>query len=295
MTFIRTTAYVLLTGYILCFFSEWMFWSGRPPAPDWILSSIPTWLLYSFITFLFLAVVDYFRVRTIWAVFLAGAIYGWLLEGVIVQTTYDDFPLNISFTALAWHSLISVIFGWCVLPRAMRSRKWIVRWCIGFGLCLGIWSIGWWSETPPAPIENVFVYNFVFGIGLMAAYVWRDTFTFRVNRFVIYGAIILLVAYFALVTVPTQPLALVVLPLLLAISLITLRKNRQREMENIIAETKDITLRHTLPLLWIPLIASVIYGAAFVAGIALPGLQIAYVILMPAGFIVFAISVYKVW
>ena len=88
-------AYAFLTSYILTFYSEWMFWSGRPPSENFFLEAIPSWIAYSFITFFFLTAVSYFRVQSLWAVFLAGALYGWLLEGVLVQTMYDAFPIQI--------------------------------------------------------------------------------------------------------------------------------------------------------------------------------------------------------
>src|SRR5690348_807196 len=95
--------YVLATGYILAFYSEWSFWAGRPAQEFFWLEAIPTWLVYSCFAYFFLAAVSYFRVKSIWAFFLAGAIYGWLGEGVYVQTMYDTFPMNISWTGLAWH------------------------------------------------------------------------------------------------------------------------------------------------------------------------------------------------
>ncbi len=295
MSVIRTTAYVLLTGYILSFFSEWMFWSGRPTDPDFIIGLVPTWLTYSFITFLFLAAVDYFRVRTLWAAFLAGALYGWLLEGIIVQTTYADFPLNLSWTALAWHASISVVFGGYVLPRALRNGRRIALWCVVFGLCLGVWSTGWWSETTPAAIESVVLYNCGFGIGLVAAYVWRDKLTFKVNRSAIYSGIALLGLYYVAVTLPTQPLSLVLLPPLLIVTLLTLRRNRRQEAEHPLEVIRPITIRRAATLLFIPLTASAVYAAAFMMGMTLPGLQIAYLMLTPIGFIAFAVSVYQVW
>lgn len=295
MGFLRSLGYVLFTGFIVGYFSEWMFWTGRPVEQGVLIEWIPTWLLYSFITFLFLAVVDYFRVRTIWAVFLAGAIYGWLLEGIIVQTTYDDFPLNISFTALAWHAIISVWIGWYLLPRLMRTGKNLAWVCIGLGIGFGIWSIGWWAETAIAPIESVALYNFGFGFGLMIAYVGQNRLKLNINRKVVYAGIILLAIYYALVTIPTQPLALIVMPILLGITLITLRKNRRDEPENVDLVSVPIPVKKALMVLWIPLMASLIYAGAVIGGVSVPSLQIVYVVLMPAGFLCFFASLYRIW
>ena len=79
MSLLARLAYTFLTGYILTFYSEWMFWSGRPPSEIFFLEAIPSWIAYSFITFLFLTAVTYFRVQSLWAVFLAGAAFAWRL------------------------------------------------------------------------------------------------------------------------------------------------------------------------------------------------------------------------
>ncbi|MEO8611794.1 MAG: hypothetical protein ABI690_28100 [Chloroflexota bacterium] len=291
-------AYTLLTTYILTFYSEWVFWSGRPPAPDFFLEAIPTWLFYAVATFLFLTAASYFRVQNIWAVFLVGAVYGWLVEGVLAQTLYNDFPINISFTGLAWHALFSVVFGWWYLPRRLRMGRAIIP-CLVFGLGLGLWSIGWWTEPDivVAAPESVFLYNFTFGLLLIPAYVLWDRFDFtrfRPSRFEIIGVLIVVVLYFFFVAVPTQPLALIVLPPLLALVLWTLRawRNRQNTAE-ISIKTDTITFKKALPLLLIPLTASLIYTGVLEIGVSFPGLQVLYAITTPLGFLLLGISIYK--
>jgi hypothetical protein len=290
-------AYTFLTAYILTFYSEWMFWSGRPPSETFFVDALPTWAAYAFITFLFLTAVSYFRPQSLWAIFLVGALYGWLLEGVLVQTMYDSFPLQISFTGLSWHALISVVWGWWWLPRRLRASRAVIP-CALFGLCLGLWSIGWWSEPDVAQAapEAIFLYNFSFGLPLVAAYVLWDRFDladFHPSRVEIAAALILLVLYFVFITVPTQPLALLVLPPLLILVLWALRKNRQRGAA-IPIKAERITFNKALPLLLIPLVASAVYAIAFSVGVAFPGLQIVYAITMPLGFLLLAISFYKV-
>ncbi len=338
MTFSARIAYTFLTAYILTFYSEWMFWTGRPPSESFYLEAIPTWIAYSFIIFFFITTVSYFRARSFWAIFLCGALYGWLLEGVLVQTMYDALPIQISFTGLSWHALISVMFGWWWLPRRLRESRAIIP-CLLFGVALGLWSIGWWLEPDVAVAapESVTFYNLFFGIPLVPAYIFwsrlssqivtpshvRSSFSspsllaerglggevalnesasknspevrgksFRPSRLELIIATLLLALYFAFVTVPTQPLALIVLPPLLALILWSLRRNRQREPE-ISPETTPITLKQALPLLLIPIMASLVYAGALTIGLTLPSLQILFVISMPLGFLLFAVSVYK--
>jgi hypothetical protein len=313
MTFSARIAYTFLTAYILTFYSEWMFWSGRPPNETFLSEALPSWIAYAFITYFFITAVSYFRARSFWAVFLCGALYGWLLEGVLVQTMYDAFPMQISFTGLAWHALISVMFGWWWLPRRLRESRAIIP-CLLFGVALGLWSIGWWLEPDVAVAapESVFFYNFVFGIPLVPAYVLWGRFKladFHPSRLELIIATLLLALYFAFITVPTQPLALPVLPPLLALIFWALRdrrkpqpapkhlsgwgRNRQHEPE-ISPESTPITLKQALPLLLIPITASLVYTGALTLGLTFPGLQVLFWITMPLGFLLFAISVYKI-
>ena len=118
---------ILAGGYILMFYSEFLFWARIRPK-DSLLEWLMTWLVYSFLAFAFLAGMARFRVSTVWALFLAVAVFGWLAEGLIVQTAYESLPLSISslavraaFTGLAWHALISVGVGWYVVRRALSA------------------------------------------------------------------------------------------------------------------------------------------------------------------------------
>ena len=105
MRVLRNLLLTLTTGYILLFYSELVFWA-RPRPQDSLTGWLGTWLAYSLAGYVFLAAVQYFHVRDLWSLFLCGALFGWLTEGVIVQTMYDAFPLQISWTGLAWHALL---------------------------------------------------------------------------------------------------------------------------------------------------------------------------------------------
>ena len=296
--------YSLLTGYILAFYSEWSFWSGRPAAEFFWLEAILTWLIYSIFSYFFLVALVYFRAKSIWALFLAGAIYGWLGEGVFVQTMYDTPPLNISWTGLAWHSLISVLFGFYYLPIKLKEGRALLP-CLLCGLALGFWSIGWWQE--PEVIEaiarvgdglllNVFVYNFFFGLLLIPAY-WLflrfDIANFQPNRFGFGFMLLVALLYYAFVTIPTQPLSLIILPLCLALVLWGLWRNRQRETPFAKSPIASIPFTNLLPLLLIPIVSSLSYAASLMIGLSLPSLPILYIITTPAGFIMLGLSLWK--
>lgn len=130
---------VLATGYILMFYSELVFWAHVRPDDsfsNWLL----TWRAYSFLAFVFLTLVARFRIHTIWALFLAGAVFGLLAEGVLVQTTYESLPLSISFTALAWHALISVWVGWVAVNQVLSlGLRQTALLSAVIGLFFGFW------------------------------------------------------------------------------------------------------------------------------------------------------------
>ncbi len=142
-------ALALATGYVLMYYSELVFWARFKPG-DTLGGLAATWLFYSLAAYAFLSVLVFFRVHNLWGIFLAGALYGWLVEGVIVQTMYDAFPWQISWTGLAWHALLSVLVGWYWMLKALRSHAPASAWLssAAIGLFIGFWAISWWVEEP---------------------------------------------------------------------------------------------------------------------------------------------------
>ena len=108
-----------LGGLVFVYFSEMLFWA-RPLESTTFPGVLGTILVYAFAAWLFLAVVSAFRVRSLAALFLAGAVFGWLIEGVFVQTLYGELPISVSLTGLSWHALITVLFGWYLLQWSLR-------------------------------------------------------------------------------------------------------------------------------------------------------------------------------
>jgi len=79
MRIIERLISMLSLGYILFFYSETMFRARWRP-------------VYSVLTFFVLLMVNHFRAGDVYSVFLVGAVFCWLVEGVVVQTVYTDFP-----------------------------------------------------------------------------------------------------------------------------------------------------------------------------------------------------------
>jgi len=179
----------LATGYILFVFSERVFWAVWRPE-DSIMDLAITWLVYSAIAYLFLMAIRWGGVDGFWPVFLAGSIYGWLVEGALADTLYGTqpsapFPVSISITGLSWHALISVMLGWWTTGRAIAAASaWRLVWVsLAVGVFWGLWAMFPLRETPPivASIDGFLVNALWLTLGLIAA--WWINIRVRLRAF----------------------------------------------------------------------------------------------------------------
>ena len=292
---------VLACGYLLMFYSEHVFWS-HVRSDDTLLGFVPTWLLYSLLAFAFLSLIEHFKVRDIWALFLCGAVFGWLAEGVVVQTTYESLPLSISFTGLSWHALLSVWIGWYAVRKAIHTGGGAtLKIAAAIGIFYGIWAIWWWTE-PDQTITTPLDFALFAGITtllLMVAY-WlydQNIMAFKVGRTAKLVIIGLLLAYFVFVTIPTAPIAIVVLPILLLLVYVALRRIPQSDSlpSMLVNEAAPAPLRNYLALLAMPLIAVIIFALAYSQKLEWHTNWLVYLVTMPLGFILFGVSLVKVW
>ena len=186
MTAPRRVLLFLANGYILVFFSELAFWGSYDPVGMAPAQFLLTWLAYSVLAHILLAVVEQFQVSTIWSVFLAGSVYGWMVEGVLGQTLYGTpefpFPITVSWTGLAWHALISVLVGWFLARRTLRENAW--RKMTRLACLIGGYRV---ATRTTAPV-------------------------LRPDRLERWSFALLDIAYFGVVTLPQQPTAGSVLP-----------------------------------------------------------------------------------
>jgi hypothetical protein len=297
----KRIALVLSAGYILMFFSEHMFWARFRPESDSLGNYISTWIAYSLAGYAALAVVSLFRVRRAAGVFLAGAVFGWLLEGVVVGTTYEMLPLSISFTGLAWHALISFAIGLWALPVILsRRRNLLIPAVIGIGLFFGGWAINWNANPDEyhASAAEFVLFAAAATALLIPAY---GTFTaLRRSPMRIHpaegGALILVALFFFVFRAAAQPVALCVLPVLMGITVAALWWNRRKE-------TAGSLLADPLPP--VParaLIAFPLMGVA-AAGVCVPATWLGwkietniifYLLLMPLGFILYFGSLLRI-
>lgn len=80
------------------------------------------------------------------SIVLAGAVYGFVTEGVLTPIMYGAFPFDpfaLSYTSLAWHALVTVSFGLVGLHHLLARAR-VLTACLGvaaFGVFWGAWAV----------------------------------------------------------------------------------------------------------------------------------------------------------
>ncbi len=303
MALLRRVVSALAAGSILTFYSERVFWS-RFNQGDTPLILLAAWLAYSVLGYILLALVGIFRVRRLEALFLCGAIFGWLAEGVLVQTMYDSFPLNISWTGLAWHALISVGVGWYLVRRTLLRNKpfQVAGLAAAIGAGWGLWALWWGFELGgPIPFSAFVLHAWVSSVTAIAGYwvyQWVQPDSFRPGRVELVLLVLAPSILFALAVIPVRPLAAAILLPLLAVVFFTLDRNRRQETgPDLVAELSgQAGWVSYLALLAMPAAAIAVYAAGLAAGAPLPTNWAVVAVTVPAGFVLFGLSLYRlVW
>lgn len=287
---------VLATGYILFFYSERVFWCFLRPG-DKLTDLGLGWLVYSLLAWVFLLLVRHFRIAAFPALFLAGAIFGWLDEGVVVDTLYGNatnpFPASISFTGLAWHALLSVGVGWYwqgrVLTAANPSR--IVAFSAAVGLGWGLWAAWWPAELGRASTSLAAFGGHAVVCSVLLILSWIVLSFGRSDWFrpakwempVLFGVVAL---FFLGIRLPATPRSALILPPLLFACACGLNRNRIREERPDLVDTfvGHIRTRFCLLLFLVPVTAIAVYAPLAVWGWKLPTNWLLYVTTMPLGF-----------
>jgi len=303
--FLSRLLLALATGYIWFFYSErvfWSFWRVGEDAPFFFLLG---WLLYSVAVYICLILIQEFRVRSVWAMFLVGAFFGWLIEGVFVMTLFGaegiPFPLTISWTGLAWHALISVVLGWYVLQQALLHSFTRTAWVSALlGLFWGVWSIFWSLDnvemvSVEAYALHAFLITGIF-ICMQRAYA-RLGAQFSATRLekIFLGVFVL--AWFGFVTVPAFGFLTIVLPVLFGVLYLALRKNKKTETRQNFLSVLDtpVSYGRSFAVLFMPLIATGIYALAQGLGLVLPTNFVILGVTLPLGFVLLGVSLWKVF
>jgi hypothetical protein len=229
----RAVAFVLATGAVSWAWSEVGFWAhfraDDQPA-TWVL----TWLMYSLAAAVALRTLRRWPGADLPRLVLVGALYGWVVEGVVASTVYSAPPFTLIWTGVAWHGLLTVVLGWWALPRVVVAGgrgAWVL--CGVVGIAWGLWSAGWWAAPPEAGQDAavpdlaayalfVVVVCAVAGVGyvVMRACAPRGRdLTTRAGLVVVLGLLGVWGAVVVVVAIPWAPLLLGALVALVVLSL----------------------------------------------------------------------------
>ncbi|MCK5795295.1 MAG: hypothetical protein KAH12_11350, partial [Anaerolineales bacterium] len=283
--FLYRILFVLLSSAIMVFFSEKTFWYIQGYAIVVLV------LYYAVPVAVCLWTIDYFQVQRLSGVILVGGLFGFLVEGILTSIVYEGGLLNPVMPAyfVGWHGIISLVFGWYLI------RKWLVEgnWkrlsltSTLFGLFWGIWSLGYrlpesiqefetyvaageawlpgaWPVLDFAFFALIFTGMLMAGHWLLDRNTWQPKFSLK-NREIGLLAFVIFFLY-ALQVFPVVPFGFLKLAVLISLVVIPLSIQKKRQERFCILESLDgqIQFLQILPLLTIPLAASLVYGLAAV-------------------------------
>lgn len=305
MNFLKRLLLVLSFGFILYFFSERVFWSFWKP-DETFMGTVLGVIFYSLVAYAIILIISYFKVKNIYSIFITGAIFGWLDEGLLTTTLYGieggPFPASISWTGLAWHALITFTLGFYLINLYVNKNQKIklVLLSIFMGLFWSLWSIFWKSEDPSLNVTlwNFLIHAFVSSFLLIISFIYfnksiNKEFNPRLAEKIIIP--LLLVIYFITVTYPANPTSLIILPILLVLSFLILYKNKKMESNSMFTNKARNNQFNYIILIIIPIVASASYYLIYNFNVIFQSNLIVYYVTMPLGFIAFIYSTIKIF
>lgn len=160
----------LSLGWVAVWASELMFWITPPPGND-AAGLVLAWGLYSLAAAAALSALVWSGLGGWRAAFLGGATLGICVEGAAVATMYDAFPVQLVWTPLAWHGLLS---GLAVVGGGLALARGPVALQLAAGVALGVfgavWGLYWPLEREaPAGLPLMLAYLGATGAGAVAA------------------------------------------------------------------------------------------------------------------------------
>jgi hypothetical protein len=297
--------HTLALGAVSWVYSEALFW-GQWRRDDDVAGVVLTWLVYSVISYIAVAAARAGGVSTLGGLFLVGSLFGWLAEGAIAGTTLQGPPLQIAWTALAWHAPLTVCLGWYAMPAVLRGAR-LGRRVLAvtvLGLAFGTWAAGFVHEPDGNGVPTLTAFS-AYAVALAAvlavAYVVRDRWApadpTPVSRPVVRVAVGLTLAWFLTAVVPAQPWALIGLPALLAIPLLALSRGRAADRTTNQGSRPVLLARPDHPMRYrdvapLALLPPRLRGAR-ADGRQVP-VMVAYVVTVPLGVIALVVSVVRV-
>jgi hypothetical protein len=317
----KRVATILASGYVLMFFSEFYFLNEGPGAefakhwsedPRGLLPWLGEFALiyYASWGFIMLAAISKFRVRDFWSFFIAAALFGWAVEGILIPVIYEDLPWSIGWPSLGWHVLVDAMLGWYAVRWVLQKNNYFYTtlMAIGLGLFWGVWCTWYWVEIPPPGEEalpplaaEVFpAYTLTLGALLIAAYIVLEKLGAREFKpsWVEIGLFALWHVFCFVLMASAVPVAYFILPSLFAAAFLLLWWNRRHERRPDLFSMlgAPIGWGHYLLLLLMPICAIPVYLLLFHKNIHLPVLSFVGAPLMWIGNgLLFVSAVAVVW
>jgi len=184
--FFNRLAFAVGSTFVIWFFSEMFFFnegegfyafSSFSGLTDFLIFSFDlitgVLLFYGLFTLWLLMPMSLFRVRSIWALFLAGVLCGWAIEGIL-PIMYYEMPQALLWPAASWHVLINVFLGWFVLRKQLEKNKHVMTFFIfaALGLWWGFWGTWFWPIEGGGAAANL---NLPLSIGEFAFFTFSST------------------------------------------------------------------------------------------------------------------------
>jgi hypothetical protein len=272
----------LALGAIGYYGSEALFW-GFPPEGITPLIWLATIVTYALVGACALAAVIWTGLGGWRAAFLGGALLGWLIEGVVVDTAYEAFPFQLVWVPLAWHATVTglIVFG---LLRTAASGPVFgqVALLIAVGLGGAAFSGFWPTERPvlpPAP--RIFLYQIASGLVAVAGFAAFGRLG-ALPRPPVWVLLVVpclaLAVWLAKSAMDPRPVRLLV-PLLLAVTLWAMRRLGDNADDEIPSAPLSRHMRFMIiPLILAPVAAFVVRGTP-----GIPSGAVAVLTLSPIG------------
>jgi hypothetical protein len=163
-----------------------------------------------------------------------------------------------------------------------------------------LWAISWWLEPDGgvSTISEFAIFSFTITFLVMIAYWllnWSASEPFTPNKWVTIFIAGLFIAYFFFVTVPTAPWALLILPILMGLVYMGLRRYNAQKEEGSFLESiaGEISIWKLSSILAIPAVGVLFYMLAIQLNLQWHTNWVLYLITTPLGFILFGASLYK--
>jgi len=272
----RYAAFVFLSSLVMVMASERVYWYLDGISVD---STLTITVFYVIPTTVALWVLGRSPSGSVWWVVPAGAVYAFVVEGVLTPVLYEDGALPVLASLfVGWHGLLGVVCFWYLARRLLLQRR-IATLSLGaavIGVYWGVWSITWLIPGASADFEDPFttmgpsqflVYALVVGAILatghwLLGWVWPASFVpGRVGTVVI---VVVTSVYAGIAVLPAVWWAPVKFAALVGVALWVLRRSRRRapHAASIVTSLQGrVRATDTLAIMVMPVVASAVYAA----------------------------------